>query len=84
MNTTTEIKLQYPITTKDGNKLERLCMRRPKVRDQVLALKSEKDSEYEAEIAMFANLCDIDPATVMEMDIKDYRKMQDAYSDFLS
>ncbi|WP_031485569.1 phage tail assembly protein [Maridesulfovibrio frigidus] len=78
----TTIKLEYPVED-NGGKIEKLEMRRPKVRDQITAKKTSKSSD-ELEVLLFANLCEVAPAVIEEMDMKDYSKLQQVYRDFLS
>ena len=75
-------KLDYPVTV-DGDKITALDMRRAKVRDQLIAEKSG-DTESEQEVALFANLCEVTPETIKELDIADYVKLQEVYKGFLS
>lgn len=78
----TRIELEYPVTV---NKIEtnELSMRRPKVRDMLVGEK-KKQSDAEKEIQLFANLCEVAPDVIGELDMKDYGKVQKAYQDFLS
>ena len=78
----TEIKLQYPITV-DGEEVAVLTMRRPKVKDQLAADKTT-GTDAEKEIRMFANLCDIAPSALDELDLADYVKLQEVFTGFLS
>ena len=57
-------------------------MRRPKVKD-VTAIGKIKDRE-QAEKQLFANLCEIPPDAIENMDLADYQKLQDVYESFLS
>lgn len=76
------ITLDYPVTS-DGQEITSISIRRPKVAD-MLAADSKKESDAQKEISMFANLCEVSPKTIEELDLKDYRKLQEAYQDFLS
>ena len=77
---TTTIELSFPIVI-DGTEVRALQMRRSKVKDQVLAAKMG-GSEEEKEIRLFANLCEIAPDNVEELDMKDYQKIQETYKGF--
>ena len=77
-----EIKLEYPVVV-DGERFEALRMRRPKVRD-MLAGKKMDVSDEEKEIRLFANLCEVPPAVIEELDYKDYQRLTEAFSGFLS
>ena len=81
-NGATEIQLQYPVEV-DGVRYEGLKLRRPKVRDMLAADKSNS-SEGDKETRMFANLCEVPPAVIEELDLGDYRNVQEVYKGFLS
>ncbi len=83
MNTTTEIKLQYPITTKDGNKLECLCMRRLKVRDLEMAEMQSDGSETTKVILLAAASSQQMPDDIRELDAADMAAISGAVVDFL-
>lgn len=74
------IELQYPIQI-DGTEVRALHVRRPKVRDQITASKLGKTDE-EKEIRLFANLCEIAPENIEELDMGDYKKLQETYTGF--
>ena len=76
------IEIKYPINV-DGVKVKSLKLRRPKVRD-MLSVESGQVSDAEKEINLFANLCEVAPEALMELDMSDYAKLQQAYQDFLS
>jgi len=74
------IKLDYPIDF-EGGKLKEIHIRRPKVGDLVAARKSKKD-EAEQEIAMLSKLTDIPPDTIEQLDVADYKKIQEVLTSF--
>jgi chorismate mutase len=76
------IKLDYPVTA-GSTQISELNIRRPKVRDQIAAAKA-KGGDAEREVAMFANLCEVEPTVIEAMDMADYFKLQEAYKNFLS
>ena len=76
------IKLQYPIKV-DGADVTALNMRRPKVADMLLADKLS-GSDGDKEVRMFANLCEVTPETIEQLDLADYTKLQETYRAFLS
>ena len=76
------ITLDYPVTV-EGDEYSVLKMRRPKVRDMKAAEKAS-GSEAETETMLFANLCEVPPAVIDELDMHDYGKVQEQYRDFLS
>ena len=80
MNTT--LKLIYPVTA-SGIETTTLTMRRPKVRDMLIGEKKGQ-SDAEREIHVFANLCEVTPDLIQELDMVDYAELQKSYQDFLS
>ena len=60
----------------DGERHEALTMRRPKVRDVKSAERSGGGSNAETEIRLFANLCEVAPAVIEELDLEDYERLQ--------
>jgi len=77
----TEIKLDYPIEV-DGQTVDTLKMRRAKVCDQEVA--DRQPTPVQQEIALFSNLCEVEPAAIRELDLLDYQKIQETYKGFLS
>ena len=84
MNEKTAIELKYPITI-DGTETRVLHMRRPKVRDQLLLDKSGMvgKSQAEREVLLIANLCEVAPGNIEELDMADYKKLQETFGAFL-
>ena len=78
----TEITLDYPVEMK-GETIGCLNIRRMKARDQVAVAKLGV-SDAEQEIRLFANLCEVSPDVIEDLDMKDYRKLQATYKSFLS
>lgn len=76
----TDITLDYPITI-NGAQVTRIRLRRPKTRDTLIARKMKGDSA-EQEIALIANLSELSPEDVQELDVADYRKVQQALEAF--
>lgn len=76
------IKLQDPITI-DNVTYDELNIRRPKVRDR-LAVERMKKTDAEKEIAMIANLAEVDIRVIEELDLADYGKIQQSFSDFFA
>ncbi len=76
------IELKHPITL-NGEDLQHLCLRRPKVRDMLAADKAS-GSDAEKEVRVFANLCEVAPTVIEELDIADYQALQERYAGFLS
>jgi hypothetical protein len=77
-----KITLDHPVTI-GGVEVKTLRMRRPKVKDQ-LASERSGGTNADKEVKLFANLCEVTPATIEELDLVDYKKIQDEYSGFLS
>ncbi|WP_028318381.1 phage tail assembly protein [Desulfobulbus elongatus] len=76
------ITLKDPVTVA-GQEYKELTMRAPKVRDMLAASKGGKN-DAEQELALFANLCEVAPDVILELDMADYVKMQGMYKGFLS
>jgi len=77
-----KITLQFPIES-EGQTLEEITLRRPTVGDMLNADR-EKGSEANKEIRMFSNLTELSLSAIESLDLSDYRKLQEAYQDFLS
>ncbi len=75
-----KIQLKYPVTV-DGVEYKEIEMRRSKVKDR-LAVSSMKTSDENKEIHLFANLCNVAPAVLEELDETDYTKLQKVYIGF--
>ena len=75
------IKLNYPIES-DGANITDLNMRRSKVKDRLIVAKMKNSSDEEKEIRLFANLCEVAPNIIEEIDESDYANLQKAYMDF--
>jgi hypothetical protein len=71
---TAKIDLDFPITI-SGVEVSHLVMRRPKVRDMMAAQKAG-GSEAEMGVALVANLCEITPDDVLELDSSDWDKCE--------
>ncbi|MFK4764551.1 phage tail assembly protein [Desulfobaculum sp. SPO524] len=76
------ITLDHPVTWQ-GQEIAALDMRRPKVRD-VAANEERKGTDVQKEISLFADLCEVSVDVLEDMDMADYRKLQQAYTGFLS
>lgn len=77
----TEIKLIRGVEI-SGALVKTLTMREPTVGDQIDASEL-KGSDAAQEVALFANLCEITPAEVRSMSMKDYNLIRDAYRAFI-
>jgi hypothetical protein len=74
------INLSHPITS-DGRQITEVNLRRPKVADVVAARKNKAD-EAEQETALMANLSGLPPSAILDLDIADYKKLQERLADF--
>lgn len=77
------IKLQYPVET-SGETIDSLSMRRSKIKDRLLVAKMKNVSDEEKEIRLFANLCEVEPKVIEELDEADYSNLQKAYLSFFN
>ena len=77
-----KIELTHSIEI-DGAKVGVIQLRRPTVRD-MLSVEKSVDNDAEKEIQLFANLSELSPDNLLELDMADYAKLQKAYQDFLS
>ena len=75
------IELKYPIES-NGESLSQLSMRRSKVKDRLIVAKMKTASDEEKEIRLFANLCEVSPNIIEDLDESDYAKLQNSYMDF--
>ena len=80
MNNT--IKLKFPVTT-DGAEVAELTMRRSKVKDRLAIANMKEKSDEDKEICLFANLCEVAPKVMHELDEIDYVNVQRVYMSFL-
>ena len=76
------IKLNYPIEL-SGTTHGELTMRRSKIKDRLLVAKL-KTSDEEKEIRLFANLCEVEPKVIEELDESDYSNLQKIYLGFFN
>lgn len=77
-----KIKLSNPVKI-DGVEVYELSLRSPKVRD-LIASGKKNVSEAEREVNLIANLAEVSPETVQDLDLRDYIKIQEWLKDFLS
>jgi hypothetical protein len=75
------IELKYQIES-GGQTYKELSMRRSKVKDRLIVAKMKSASDEEKEIRLFANLCEVQPSIIEELDESDYATLQKAYMDF--
>ena len=77
-----KIKLDNPIKI-DGVEVHEISLRAPKVRDLIAAGK-KNISESEREVNLIANLAEVSPEVIQDLDLRDYLKIQNWLQDFLS
>lgn len=77
----TEVNLTYPIEVA-GRVTKTLFVRRPKLRDYE-ALESIANGELEKDIRLLANLTEISPDEVRELDMIDFHKVNKVIAGFL-
>lgn len=77
-----KIKLKHPVKI-EGENITTLVMRPPKVRDRLIAEKQGVGAA-EKEMHFIANLCNVQPDVLLEIELSDYVKLQEAVNDFLS
>ena len=78
---TVEITLDYPIVAGKG-RVEKLIMRRPKVRDLKASSRFGSGAENQ-EVDMFAILTGLVPEDLDGLDMVDYAKLQDSFRGLL-
>lgn len=77
-----KIELQVPVQV-DGVEVRTLTMRAMKARDR-LVVDKVRGGEFEKELILIANLCEVERVVIEELEMVDYLELQRAYSDFLS
>ena len=74
MSMAERIKLNFPIEH-DGVPIADIALRRPTVGDHLAAQKSA-GTDAEREIRLIANLAELPPAAIHQLDMKDYAQLQ--------
>lgn len=77
------ITLKYPVDVA-GQSYDKLSMRRSKIKDRLLVAKMKTASDEEKEIRLFANLCEVEPKVIEELDEADYSNLQKVYLSFFN
>lgn len=77
---TARIDLAFPITVA-GVEVSHLIMRRPKVRDE-MAFAKAPGSQEDKTLLFLANLCEVTPDGLMDMDACDFSKLEEQYVAF--
>ena len=73
-NNTAKITLSFPVNF-NGKEYKELELRRPKVRDQIIADK-QNDNNADKEIHLASLLANVDPGVIQELDMDDYTEVQ--------
>lgn len=76
------ITLNYPVEC-DGLPIKDIALRRPTVGDH-LSVQKMTASDAEKEIRLIANLSELPPEVIYQLDMKDYAAIQKLLGDFLS
>ena len=76
----TSIKLKHPIIA-DGREVIELALRRPRVRD--LERMDKVTGEMAKVVAMVADLAELSPDQVRDLDAEDFSAVAEALGDFL-
>jgi hypothetical protein len=77
---TAKIELDFPVEI-SGVQVKHLIMRRPKVRDEVAFTKHSGD-DADKTLQLLANLCEVTPEDLMELDSSDFGKLEAQFQDF--
>jgi hypothetical protein len=77
------VELKYPVEA-TGETFTNLTMRRSKIKDRLLVAKMKTASDEEKEIRLFANLCEVEPKVIEELDEADYSNLQKVYLGFFN
>ncbi|MCG7588425.1 phage tail assembly protein [Photobacterium sp. OFAV2-7] len=79
-NETKSVMLDIPFEYK-GQKVETLEIRRPKVRDQLIADKQNKEPA-DKEVHLMSLLAGVEPELIQELDLSDYEQVQEVIVGF--
>ncbi|QKN87918.1 tape measure protein chaperone [Acinetobacter phage vB_AbaP_Alexa] len=66
----------------DGAKVNALTMREPTVDDN-LAMDAYKGTDAQKELFMFGNLCGVAPTDLQKLTLRDYGRVQKAFTNFI-
>lgn len=75
------INLTFPVEV-NGETHSNLTIRRSKVKDRLAVAKMKNASDEEKEIRFFANLCEVAPGVIEELDEADYKQLSETYMGF--
>jgi hypothetical protein len=77
---TAEVPLEYPVTV-EGIPYDKMTMRRPKTKDSLKAAK-HRGGDAERGILLLADLCNVAPNVIEELDEVDAKKLSDQLDAF--
>ena len=80
---TVDVILAFPIRRDDDTTIDKITVRRPKVRDRMDVQRS-KDSDPDKELKLVAKVTDLSPNEVEELDVADYAYIQEVLEGFFS
>lgn len=75
-----DIELTRPLEIA-GVAVKAMRMREPTVKDQMVA-SEVKGGPAQQEVRLIANLCDVSPADIERLPLRDYKRLQDAFLGF--
>lgn len=67
----------------DGLVIKEITMREPTVQDNLAAQTAGKGSAPDTEMIMFANLCGVAPDDLKVLSLRDYNRIQAAFTNFI-
>lgn len=73
------IELEFPYVAKNGQKIEKVQLRAPTVRDRLMRSRDPAQGT-EADVNMMARLCGFELEDLMSMEIADYLRVEEAFN----
>ena len=77
------VNLNFSFTL-DAEEYSSLSMRRSKVKDRLAIANMKNMTDEEKEVRFFANLCNVAPNVIEELDESDYKQLSEAYMAFFT
>lgn len=77
-NGSVTVKLTRPKEI-NGATIAELTLREPTVEDHVIS-NAAKGTELDKEVSLFANLCEVAPSDLRKLPMRDYMRLQAAYT----
>lgn len=75
------IKLNYPVQA-EGRSIEEITLRRPKARD-LRKMETAKGGDIAKSIDLIANLAELPPSAIEDLDASDFQSLSDKVAGFL-